>query len=175
MVGLSSWGRPTMAALWMLDVSPSAYYTQARASSTTVYHEVMDRHDSFSDTYKSIKWLHCYYWEFSIMVASFDLFESQNISYLDIYLPSIHMPSSNLSTFQPSLTKKVRAKSYLRKSSSKKQAADTSQDKASFLRIRSGISFSLSNTFPIWGDYLPLFLGSSRWESLVVSLEKQFM
>ena len=65
------------------------------------------------------------------MVASFDLFESQNISYLDIYLPSIHVPSSNLSTFQPSLTKKVRAKSYLRKSSSKKQAADTSQDNAS--------------------------------------------
>ena len=124
---------------------------------------------------KSIKWLQCYYWEFSIMVASFDLFESQNISYLDIYLPSIHMPSSNLSTFQPSLTKQVRAKSYLRKSSSKKQVADTSQDKASFLRIRSGISFSLSNTFPIWCDYLPLFLGSSRWESLVVSLEKQFM
>ena len=124
---------------------------------------------------KSIKWLQCYYWEFSSMVASFDLFESQNISYLDTYLPSIHMPSSNLSTFQPSLTKKVRAKSYSRKSSSKKQVADTSQDKASFLRIRSGISFSLSNTFPIWCDYLPLFLGSSRWESLVVSLEKQFM
>ena len=122
---------------------------------------------------KSIEWLHCYYWEFSTMGASFDLFESRNISYLEIYLPSIHVPSSSLSAIINQ--KKVGAKSYLRKFPSKKQAADTSQDKAPFLRIRSGNWFLLSNTFPIWGDYLPLFLSSSRWESLVVSLEKQFM
>ena len=70
---------------------------------------------------KSIKWLQCYYWEFSIMVASFDIFESQNISYLDIYLPSIHVPSSNLSAIinQTSQSKVIFKKILVQKASSR--------------------------------------------------------